>query len=344
MSLPRVLVYKSSYARVGAEMTGADCVVMDEAGAITLNGETLTPETAALDAAWINFDVFGSPASRAFFGAIMTSPTIRWAHTAAAGLDHPMFAKLVEKGVTLSTTHVQSLGIAEFVIWGVLDALQRGPEQRKRQAERRWDRLRNREVAQTTWLIVGFGAIGQDVAKRARAFGARIVGVRRSAGSHPLADTMISDWRQGLADADVIVLSLPLSPATKNMADASAFAAMKPGSILVNVARGGLVNEPDLLAALDQGRPQHAVLDVFVQEPLPADSPFWTHPNVMLSPHDSPSTEGYARRADEWFLGNLQLFLAGKPVRDVVKAAEVIAGVTPNPAAHRLIPEATRTK
>ena len=329
MSKPRLLIYKSSYDRVGKEIVGADCAVMDEAGTITVNGQPVTPEDAALDAAWINFDVFGSPSSRAFFGAIMKSPTLRWAHTAAAGLDHPMFAKVVEKGVTLTTTHVQSLGIAEFVIWGVLDVLQRGPEQRKRQAERRWDRLRNREVAQTTWLIVGFGAIGQDVAKRARAFGARIVGVRRSAGSHPLADAMISDWRQGLPEADVVVLSLPLNPATKNMADAGAFAAMKPGSILVNVARGGLVNEPDLLAALDKGKPQHAVLDVFVQEPLPADSPFWSRSDVTISPHDSPSTEGYARRADEWFLGNLELFLAGKPLRDAVNGAEVIAGATP---------------
>ena len=136
-----------------------------------------------------------------------------------------------------------------------------------------------------------------------------------------------------------VVLSLPLTPATKKMADASAFAAMKPGSIFVNVARGGLVNEPDLLAALDKGAPGHAVLDVFVQEPLPADSPFWTHPNVMVSPHDSPSTEGYARRADEWFLGNLKRFIASEPLRDVVNASEVIAGATPNPAAHRLIPE-----
>ncbi len=328
MSKPRILVYKASYDRVGDELTGADCVVMDEAGTLTFAGTPVAPEEAALDAAWINFDVFGAPSAKAFFGAIMTSPTIRWAHSAAAGLDHPMFARLVEKGVTLSTTHVQSLGIAEFVIWAVMDVLKRGPEQRKRQSERRWDRLRAREMAKTSWLIVGFGAIGQDVAQRARAFGARIVGVRRSAGTHELADAMISDWRQGLPDADVVVLALPLTPATKDMANASAFAAMKPGAIFVNVARGGLVNEPDLLAALDQGKPQRAVLDVFVQEPLPADSPFWDHPNVQVSPHDSPSSEGYARRADEWFLANLKRFTAGEPLRDVVDPASVIAGAT----------------
>src|SRR5262245_33513742 len=120
MALPRLLIYKTSHARVASELTGVDPVIMDETGALTLNGATVTPEDAALDAAWINFDVFASPASRTYFGAIMKSPTIRWAHTAAAGLDHPMFARVVEKGVTLSTTHVQSLGIAEFVLWSVM--------------------------------------------------------------------------------------------------------------------------------------------------------------------------------------------------------------------------------
>ena len=138
---------------------------------------------------------------------------------------------------------------------------------------------------------------------------------------------------------DCLVVTCALTPATRHLIDARILSALGPEGFLVNVARGGLVNEPDLLAALDKGAPGHAVLDVFVQEPLPADSPFWTHPNVMVSPHDSPSTEGYARRADEWFLGNLKRFIASEPLRDVVNASEVIAGATPNPAAHRLIPE-----
>src|SRR5580704_11679889 len=104
--------------------------------------------------------------------ALLNAPALQWVQSAAAGFDHPIFAQLVNKGVRLSTSHGQAVGIADYVLAGVLDHFQRAPERRAAQAERVWRRLPFREVADSVWLIVGFGAIGQAVALRARAFGA----------------------------------------------------------------------------------------------------------------------------------------------------------------------------
>jgi phosphoglycerate dehydrogenase-like enzyme len=166
------------------------------------------------------------------------------------------------------------------------------------------------------------------VAVRARAFGAKITGVRRNPDPHPVADRIASlaDLPELLPEADVVVLACPLTPETKNLVDADFLGRMKPGSVLVNVGRGGLVDEPALLTALDRGVPDHAVLDVFVTEPLPADSPFWSHPRVALSPHASGATDGQSARNDALFLENLGRYVRGEPLISEIAAADVLAG------------------
>jgi phosphoglycerate dehydrogenase-like enzyme len=136
---------------------------------------------------------------------------------------------------------------------------------------------------------------------------------------------MRTDWREALPEADVVVLSLPLSKATAGMAGAEAFAAMKAGSLFVNVGRGGLVDETALLAALDRGAPEHAVLDVTAVEPLPGDSALWSHPRITLTGHTSGVGSGVAARGDQVFLANLKRWLAGEPLQGVMPAAEVLA-------------------
>ncbi|MFN9926950.1 MAG: NAD(P)-dependent oxidoreductase, partial [Phenylobacterium sp.] len=196
------------------------------------------------------------------------------------------------------------------------------------QAARLWTRRAFREVAGSHWVILGFGAIGQGIAERARAFGAEITAVRRNPDPHPLADRMVPPARFAdvAAEADVLVLCAPATAETRHIANAALFERMKSGSVFVNVGRGALVEEPALLAALDRGAPGHAVLDVFETEPLPTDSPFWAHPAVTMTPHASGVSSGNAPRNDALFLENLELWVAGKPLRNVADPKDVRAG------------------
>jgi phosphoglycerate dehydrogenase-like enzyme len=330
--MTRILLYAPSYRRiqdeVAARAPGLEVLVMDEAGTITLDGAPVDVEAARPDAAWGNFEVFTGPAARPFSVALLKAPALKWVQSAAAGFDHPMFGQLVAKGVTLTTSHGQAVGMADYVVAGVLDHFQRGPERRAAQAAKVWWRESFREVSGSQWLIVGFGAIGQGVARRARAFGATAVGVRRDPSAHPDADRIVrlEDLPAELPGADVVVLSIPLTPATRGLADGAFFARMKAGSVLVNVGRGGLVDEPALLAALDKGIPDHAVLDVFETEPLPAESRFWTHPRVSVNGHSSGSTGGQHLRNQALFLDNLERFAAGRPLLNAARSEDVLPG------------------
>lgn len=330
----RLLIYEPSFRRLEAATAGlapaVDFVVMDDRGALTLADRPIAVEDAAIEAAWANVDVWQSPVARDFSIAILKSPGLKWLQSGAAGFDHPIFGQLVQRGVRLTTSHGQAVGMADYVLWGVLDHFQRGPERRAAQAERDWRRLRFRELEGSRWLIIGFGAIGQGVGRRARAFGAHVTGVRRNQAPHPDADAIAAgaDIPRLSPDADVVVLSAPLTPETRHLADAAFFGRLKPRSVLVNVGRGGLVDEAALLAALERGAPEHALLDVFETEPLPADSPFWTHPRVTLTPHASGITEGQSARNDALFLNNLRRCLAGEPLLNEADPKDVMAART----------------
>jgi phosphoglycerate dehydrogenase-like enzyme len=327
----RLLIYEPSYRRLRAAvdaLPNLELLLMDREGQITLHGQPIAQEAAKADAAWTNAEVFFGPASRPYAVATLKSPDLKWVQSGAAGFDNPLFQQIVRKGARLTTSHGQAVGMADYVLWGVLDHLQNGPERRAAQAAGEWKRLPFRELAGSRWLVIGFGAIGQAIAERARAFGGRVTGVRRSQAPHPAAERMASlaELPQLLPESDVVVLCCPLSPETRHVADAGFFAAMKPGSILVNVGRGGLVDEAALLAALDGGVPEHAVLDVFETEPLPADSPFWRHPQVTLTPHASGLSAGNQPRNDALFLENLGRFVRGEPLLNEAAPAEVLAG------------------
>ncbi len=330
--MTRILVYAPSLERVQdrlpATARDAELLIMDTEGVIRLNGQEVSVDDADPEIGWMTVELFGAPASRNFFVALLKAPALKWVQSAAAGFDNPAFARLVAKGARLTTNNAQAASMAEYVLWGVLDHFQHGAKRRAAQEKRDWARLPYREIGRTRWLIVGFGAIGQAVAVRAAAFGAHITGVRRTPGSHPLAQAMASpdQVRALLPDADVVVLLVPLSPATANMADAEFLAAMKPGSMLVNVGRGDLVDEPALLAALDAGKPEHALLDVFHEEPLPAQSPFWDHPRVTLTGHASSIGDGLGPRGETLFLDNLDRYLTGRPLLNEADPKDVLAG------------------
>lgn len=269
-------------------------------------------------------DAYFSPAVMTFFKTLLEFEQLDWFQSSAAGTEHPMLQAIGKKAAIYSGSHEQSEAIAEWVIWAGLDHFQGGPARRAAQAAHSWERLPFREITSTHWLIIGFGAIGQASGRRLRALGVEVTGVRRSGGHSDAADQMITPEAvpAALARADVVLLSLPLTEETENMADAAFFDAMQPGSLFVNVGRGGLVDEEALIAALDRGHLAHASLDVVREEPLSADHPIWAHPKITLTPHISALTPQSGLRTDKVFLANLALFLDGKPLKNLVSPEE----------------------
>jgi phosphoglycerate dehydrogenase-like enzyme len=328
----RLQIHEKAYDRNRAALDALagqlELVLLGDDGRLTVGGAEIDAETAQPDIVLANADAFFSPSAPLFMTAALKSRALKWVQSGAAGVDHAIFGQFVQKGAKLTTSHGQSVGMADYVLWGVLDALQDGPGRRAAQAAGQWKRLVFREVDGSRWVVVGFGAIGQGVGRRARAFGAHVTGVRRHAAPDPNADAMATPDQLPtlLAQADVVVLAAPATPQTQHMADAGFFAALKPGAIFVNVGRGALVDEPALLAALESGAVGHAVLDVFEVEPLPAESPFWAHPRVTITPHSSGMSVGNAARNDALFLENLRRYLAGEPLANEAAPQDVLAG------------------
>jgi phosphoglycerate dehydrogenase-like enzyme len=266
--------------------------------------------------AWLSNDVFRDSTLQAMTDRLLREPVPRWVQSGAAGTDTPLLEGLLRQGTRLTTSHVTAIPIAEYVMGAVLNLYQE-PERWAANARRHvWQHRNFREVHGTTWLVVGLGQIGTEVATRARAFGARVVGVRRTPAGGEAADVVITP--DGLHDfvpsADVIVLCAPASPETDHLVDDTLLASVRPDAILVNVARGSLVDEPALLRALDAGRPGHAVLDVTATEPLPAASPLWDHPRVTVTPHASGGGLGRFGRSADVFALNLTRYLQHQPL------------------------------
>jgi phosphoglycerate dehydrogenase-like enzyme len=254
---------------------------------------------------------------------LLKSSGVRWLQTGSAGVDDPVFGKLAAKDIQLTNSNATAIAISEFILASVLDVFHPNRERRAAQTAGDWQRLEFREISATTWAIVGLGNIGRETAIRAAAFGAKVVGVRR----RPIGDEPVGSMvgpnalPRVLPQADVVVLSLALNSQSSRMVDRDFLAAMKPGSILINIARGGLVDEAALLASLDRGTPEWAILDVFDTEPLPPESPLWSHPRVRASGHCAAFGSGTQARGDLLFLDNLGRYLAGRPLRFVVAEA-----------------------
>jgi phosphoglycerate dehydrogenase-like enzyme len=312
----RVLIYERAFRRLAAslsEMAGVSFVRMQDDASLQLDGAPLAGEPG-IDAAWLAHDLFRTGPMREFMICCLKSPSLKWLQSSAAGFDHPVFAMLAEKGVALSTSHAAAIAIAEFVLASVLDAFQPNAQRRAHQAERKWQRVGFRELHGTSWLIVGIGHIGSEVAVRARAFGAQVTAVRRTPrGDEPVERVLpLSQLKQALPGADVVVLAAPANLESERLFNAELLGAMKPRSLLVNVGRGSAIDETALLAALDRGIPELAVLDVFATEPLPETSPLWVHPRVRVNPHASAESDGVARRNDALFLDNLARYARGE--------------------------------
>lgn len=288
-------------------------LVLNDAGELT-HAWGKSEATGAI--AYGTQDAYYSPAVMTFFQTLFGFESLDWFQSSAAGTEHPLIQAVGKKAGLFSGSHEQADAIAEWILWAGLDFFQGGPARRRAQNKKTWQRMPFRELSGTHWLILGFGAIGQAAAQRLKALGVRVTGVRRSGGTSEHADRVITPDKMGadLPAADVVLLCLPLTPETENLADAAFFAAMKPDSLLLNVGRGGLVDESALITALDAREFAHASLDVVQEEPLGSDSPLWSHPKITLTPHIASLTEQAAHRTDLIFLDNLDRFLNGEPL------------------------------
>jgi phosphoglycerate dehydrogenase-like enzyme len=255
------------------------------------------------------------------------SPDLRWVQAIGAGVGHLAGAGLDERGIVL--TSAQGVGappIAEFVIGRLLELYKRFRDLDRLQREHRWQFVPGEVMAGKTLLVVGLGAIGREVAVRARAFGLGTIGVRRSyrhGATSPDVDRLCGPDQldEVLPEADIVVVAAPETSETRGLFDARRLARMRPGAVLCNVARGSLIDQPALLEALAGGRLRAAILDVVEPEPLPPDSPLWDAEGVVLSPHSSTSMEGYNERLVDLFAANLRRWLDGEPLVNVVDPA-----------------------
>ncbi len=331
--MTRIQITETALARLRPRLDALaphfDYVVMDRAGILRFEGRAVSPEEARPECGFLSNDLFFAPFQLDYVDALVRSPALKWVQSCGAGLDHPMFARLARRSdIRLTTNHSQAVGMAEYVMWGVLDhfhsAGAQTPEADKN-ATHRWIRRRAREIDGTHWLILGFGSIGQAIARRAKAFGARVTGVRRTVGPLDFADAIVTPDRihDVLGDADVVILCMPQTPETVSLVDASFLAAMKPTAMLVNVGRGSAIDDDALLRAIDAGRPEHALLDVFRVEPLPDHHPFWSHPRITVTAHTSAVSSGWEGRLDDLIVDNIGRYLAGEPLRNEIPIAAV---------------------
>ena len=282
-----------------------------------------TSGTGAVDCIW---RLFSGPLSGAapdpFLEAMDAHPEVRWVHTVSAGLDQ-LGEVLVERpGVVLTNSvGVVAAPIAEFVVGCLLQHCKRNPEFWAQQRERRFEALPLRELGDLRVVLFGLGAIGAATARLLAPFGSHLVGVRRRPGrdGDELVRSVHPPAELGLAcgGADALVLAAPLTAETKGVVDDPVLARLNPGSCLVNIARGGLVDEPALLSRLDSGPLAAAYLDAFEEEPLPAGSPLWGAAGVFISPHVSWSSGNFARRTCELFGEQLGRFARGEPLRNL---------------------------
>lgn len=299
-------------ARHGAELVAAD----DDAA--------LERELAAADALWI---------WPAFYDAALVAllerhaARLRWVQLATMGYD-AVETHGAPRGVTITNAgDAYAPTVAEHALTLLLALLRRVPDVVRAGAERRWDadiapRIRTLNDARVA--VLGFGSIGRALAPRLRACGARVVAITRRGEPQPLADATFPAARlhEALADCDALVVAAPLTAQTRGMIGAAALAALPPHALLVNIARGGLVDHAALCAALDAGKLGGAALDVTEPEPLPPSDPLWNRPEVIVSPH----VAGYGgsvptRRLMALLERNLLAYREGRPLEAVVPVA-----------------------
>ena len=296
--------------------------------ALPADRETRLPEEicAQIDSGFFSGDVFPD-FSRQFFSAARKAPNLKWLHIFNVGVDHPIYTEMLERGVRLTTSSGSTAEpIAQTAVTGLLMLARNFPRWLEAQRRHAWEPMRMpnfpADLRGQTALVMGLGHIGKEIARLARALGLHVIGVRRSG---PRANDPIDELHAPgelhdlLPRAHWLIIACPLTPETRGLIGAAALARLPKGARIINIARGEVVDESALIAALRSGHIGGAYLDVFEQEPLPADSPLWDMPNVIVTPHNSPAASGNDQRDYEIFVENLSRWSRGEPLLNEVR-------------------------
>ena len=329
--MPATLVSHRFNARWGAQLRKSaadggialDLVALPEAA----DGRVAEVDAARADIAFFTRDVFPAHSAQ-FFSATRKMANLKWLQVFNAGIDHPVFASVLERGVKLTTSSgTAAVPIAQTAITGMLLLARNFRHWLDAQREHRWEPQRAsalpHDLHGQVVLVYGLGHIGKAFARLAQAFGLHVIVARRSGrlADDPIDEFIAArDFRQTLARCDWLVLTCPLTPETRALVDAGVLAALKPGAHVINVGRGEVVVETALVEALRCGHLGGAYLDVFEQEPLPPDSPLWAMPNVYVTPHNASANDGNDARINALFLDNLSRYVRGEPLLNEVRS------------------------
>lgn len=261
---------------------------------------------------------------------VAANPALRWVHTMAAGGGGQVRAAALSETDLERVRFTTSAGVhgeplAEFALFGVIAGAKHLPRFLAQQRSREWSgRWVMPQLSDLTVLVLGLGGIGRRVAAKLAALGVTVIGMARSDRDEPSVTRIVhpDDVVSVLPGVDAVVNTLPGTDATHHLVDADFLGALKPGATIVNVGRGTVVDERALVAALESGAVGFAALDVFEVEPLPQDSPLWSHPNVLVSPHTGGLTDTEELRIVELFAANARRLLDGQPLINVVDTVE----------------------
>lgn len=273
------------------------------------------------------------------------APNLRWIQAHWAGVESLADKPVWNSDIAItSASGVHAPNMAQYALTQMLVWAHRVPRWLKYQREgkwpqQRWDKFLPDELRGRTLGIIGYGSIGRELARLTKALGMTVLATKRDV-RHPedtgytppgtgdpkgdLPDRIYPPeaTRSMVAQCDYVVIILPLTPKTRNLFDETIFREMKPTAFLINIGRGGVVNEKDLIRALKRGWIAGAGLDVFETEPLPESSPLWSMENVILTPHVSGFTPYYDERVTDLFVQNLRRYLAGEPLLNLVNREE----------------------
>lgn len=258
------------------------------------------------------------------------APQVQWIQATSAGIGQFVkrmkYAERMPHTVLTTASGVHARPLGEFCALSILAFARDLPTMMRQQREKRWERFAGTDLEGKTALIFGLGAVGLGAARLVGGLGLETIGVKRTVREDDPARGAVDELHSGpalpelLPRADFLILAAPHTPETEHVIGKAELALLKPGAVIINVGRGELIDERAMIRALESGELGGAALDVFEEEPLPQDSPLWTMPNVLISPHSASTSDRENERIVDLFCENLRRFLAGEDLLNVLNA------------------------